>query len=84
MVLSSYLPIATTVAKEASPANKDVPVFVAHGTRDPVIALDRAVASKTALEGLGYKIEWHQYPMEHSMALEEIRDVRAWLGRVLA
>ena len=57
---------------------------MAHGTRDPVIALDRAVASKTALEGLGYKIEWHQYPMEHSMALEEIRDVRAWLRKVLA
>ena len=84
MVLSSYLPIASTVANEASPANKDVPVFMAHGTRDPVIALDRAVASKDALEALGYKIEWHQYPMEHSMALEEIRDVRAWLGKVLA
>ena len=49
-----------------------------------VIALDRAVASKTQLEALSYKIEWHQYPMEHSMALEEIRDVRAWLGKVLA
>ena len=83
MVLSSYLPIAATVAKEASPANQDVPVFMAHGTRDPVIALDRAVASKTALEGLGYKIEWHQYPMEHSMAPEEIRDVRRWLGGLL-
>ena len=57
---------------------------MAHGTRDPVIVLDRAVASKTALEGLGYKIEWHQNPMEHSMALEEIRDVREWLGTVLA
>ena len=57
---------------------------MAHGARDPVIALDRAVASKTALEGLGYKIEWHQYPMEHSTALEEIREVRAWLRKVLA
>ena len=56
---------------------------MAHGARDPVIALHRAVASKYALEALGYKVEWHQYPMEHSMALEEIRDVRAWLGNFL-
>ena len=56
---------------------------MAHGTRDPVITLERAVASKDALEALGYKVEWHQYPMEHSMALEEIRDVKVWLGNVL-
>ena len=84
MVLSSYLPIASTVANEATPANKDIPIYMAHGTRDPIIALDRAVASKDTLEALGYKVEWHQYPMEHSMALEEIRDVREWLGTLLA
>jgi phospholipase/carboxylesterase len=84
MVLSSYLPLAAQVAGEAAAANRDVPVFMAHGTRDPVVVLDRAQTSKTQLEGLGYKIEWHQYPMEHSLHPEEIDDIRDWLGRVLA
>ncbi len=84
MVLSSYLPLAAHVADEAAPANRDVPIFMAHGTEDPVVVLDRADKSKTQLEGLGYAIEWHQYPMEHSLCLEEIGDIRAWLGRVLA
>jgi phospholipase/carboxylesterase len=84
MVLSSYLPLAAHVASEAAPANRDVPIFMAHGTEDPVVVLDRADTSKTQLEGLGYAIEWHQYPMEHSLCLEEIGDIRAWLGRVLA
>jgi len=46
--------------------------------------LERASTSKTQLEGLGYRVEWKQYPMEHSLCLEEIGDVRDWLGRVLA
>jgi len=84
MVLSSYLPLAARVAEEATPANRATPVFMAHGRDDPVVALERAIASKTQLESQGYGIEWKQYPMEHSLCLEEIADIRAWLGRVLA
>ena len=84
MVLSSYLPLASSVAGEISAANKDVPVFMAHGTHDPMIALARATASRDQLKQLGYAIEWKEYPMEHSLAMEEVRDVREWLGRVLA
>ena len=84
MVLSSYLPLAAHVAGEAAPANRDVPIFMAHGSDDPVVVLERASTSKTQLEGLGYHIEWKQYPMEHSLCLEEIGDIREWLGRVLA
>ena len=84
MVLSSYLPIAATVAAEVSAANKEVPIFMAHGTHDPMIALARATASRDQLKQLGYVIEWKEYPMEHSLAMEEVRDVRAWLGRTLA
>ena len=83
MVLSSYLPIASTVASEVSAASKAVPVFMAHGTHDPMIALTRATASRDQLTQLGCNIEWKQYPMEHSLVMEEVRDVRDWLGRVL-
>ena len=83
MVLSSYLPIASTVAAEVAAANKDVPIFMAHGTHDPMIALARATASRDQLQQLGYTVEWQEYPMEHSLAMEEVRDIRRWLGRVL-
>ncbi len=84
MILSSYLPLAASVAAEASSANRDVPIFMAHGSDDAVIALDRAAASRDQLTGLGYAIDWHAYPMEHSLCMEEIGDIRSWLGQVLA
>lgn len=84
MVLSSYLPLAASVAAEATAANRDVPLFMAHGADDGVIALERAEASRDQLAGLGYGIEWHTYAMEHSVCMDELRDIRAWLGRVLA
>ncbi|MBL8383975.1 MAG: alpha/beta hydrolase [Burkholderiales bacterium] len=84
MVLSSYLPLAAHVAGERAPANRDVPIFMAHGSDDPVVARERAVASREQLAGLGYAVEWAEYPMEHTLCLEEIADIRAWLGRVLA
>jgi phospholipase/carboxylesterase len=83
LVLSSYLPLAETVEAEAAPANRDVPVFMAHGAYDPVIPLDRAVRSRDALQALGYAIEWYEYPMQHSVCLEEIHAVAAWFRRVL-
>lgn len=82
--LSGYLPLAEKTAAEASPANRDVPVFLAHGTRDGVVALPRAVASREALAALGYPVEWHDYPMEHSVCPQEVADLQRWLLRVLA
>ena len=84
MALSCFLPQADTVGAEASPANRDVPVLLAHGTHDPVIPLARAREAQEALTRLGYAVEWHEYPMPHSVSNEEIRDIAAWLGRVLA
>lgn len=84
MVLSSYLPLAASVEAEAGAANRDVPIFMAHGTRDPVVQLPRATTSREQLEKLGYKPEWHEYPMEHSVCLEEVQAMREWLGKVLA
>ncbi len=84
MILSSYLPLAASVAAEASSANRDVPIFMAHGSDDTMIALDRAAASRDQLSALGYAVQWHTYEMEHSLCMEEIGDIRTWLGQVLA
>jgi phospholipase/carboxylesterase len=83
MALSTYLPIADQFAAEASTANRDVPIFMAHGGDDPVIPLARAEQSRGLLQSLGYKVEWREYPMQHSVCPEEVGDISAWLGKVL-
>ena len=83
MALSTYLPLATTVAAEASPVNRGLPIFMAHGAYDPLIPIERALASRRLLEGAGYAVEWHDYPMEHAVCAQEIADISAWLVRVL-
>lgn len=82
--MSGYLPLADKTAAERSAANQDVPLFLAHGTRDGVVMLPRASASRDALTALGYKVEWHEYLMEHSVCPQEIVDLAHWLNRVLA
>lgn len=84
VALSTYLPIASTLAAERSAANAATPIFQAHGTADPVVALPRGSASRDALQALGYAVEWHTYPMAHAVCAEEIDDLRRWLGRRLA
>ena len=81
--LSGYLPLAATTAAERSAANAGVPIFMAHGTRDGVVPIARAEASRDALAALGYGVDWHPYPMEHSVCPQEITDLQAWLLRVL-
>ena len=81
--LSGYLPLATTTAAERSAVNAGLPVFMAHGTRDGVVPIARAEASRDALAALGYGVDWHPYPMEHSVCPQEIADLQAWLLRVL-
>ncbi|MGJ7507092.1 alpha/beta hydrolase [Variovorax sp. GT1P44] len=82
--LSGYLPLADTTAAERSLANQSTPIFQAHGLRDGVIPIARAAASRDALKALGYDVEWHEYPMEHSVSMEEIADLNRFLLRVLA
>jgi phospholipase/carboxylesterase len=83
LALSCFLPLAGTLAAEASPANRDAPIFLAHGTHDAVIPLGRARHARAVLEGLGYRVQWHEYPMPHAVCAEEIADVARWLGDVL-
>ncbi len=82
--LSGYLPLAGTLAAERSAANAELPVFLAHGRQDEMVALPRAQAARDALQALGYPVDWHVYPMGHSVCLDEVRELRQWLLRVLA
>ncbi|HKW81581.1 MAG TPA: alpha/beta hydrolase-fold protein [Casimicrobiaceae bacterium] len=84
MALSSYLIQGATLATEGAAPNRDVPIFMAHGTADPVVRHDWGVASRQALQASGYHVEWHDYPMEHSVCIDEVRAIGAWLARVLA
>jgi phospholipase/carboxylesterase len=83
MALSTYLPLADTLAREATPASKATPIFMAHGIYDPLIPLAMGAGSMTLLTGFGYTVEWRQYPMPHSVCPQEIEDIGAWLRRVL-
>ncbi len=81
--MSGYLPLATATDTERSDGNRLTPIFMAHGTLDPVIPIARARASHEALNTMGYDVEWHDYPMPHSVTMEEIADINRWLLKVL-
>ena len=83
LALSCFLPTADTLADEASAANRDVPIFYAHGVHDPLIPLARGRRAHDILVELGWRVEWHEYPMPHAVCTEEIADVAAWLTKVL-
>ena len=83
MALSGYLPLADRLAAERHVANAQTPVFMAHGTQDPVVVLARGEASRDALAALGQPVQWHSYPMPHSLHPREISDISAFLARVL-
>jgi len=82
--LSGYLPLAAKTDAERHDANRDAPIFLAHGTADPVIPIARARQSRDALVAMGHAVEWHEYPMPHSVSAAEIADLNRWLLRVLA
>ena len=83
MALSGYLPLAADLAAEASPANRQVPVFMAHGSADPVVPVARGEASRDLLQSMGYPVQWHTYPMQHSVHPRELQDIGVFLRSVL-
>jgi phospholipase/carboxylesterase len=83
VALSTYLPMTDRLPAEAAAANRDLPIFMAHGTQDPVVQTAWGEASGRALAAAGYPVEWHTYPMPHSVVWEEIVAIRAFLGRIL-
>lgn len=84
MCLSGYVPIRATLAAERHAANQNTPIFMAHGVYDPVVVIARATQSRDLLTGLGYHVEWQQYPIEHAVSDQEIQHIGAWLRKVLA
>ena len=81
--MSGYLPLAGTTIAERTDANALTPIFLGHGLHDSVVVPERGKASRDALRGLGYDVEWHEYPMAHSVCMEEIQDLNAWLVKAL-
>lgn len=83
MALSCYLPLHESFPAEASAANRKTPLLIAHGTEDPVVPYAMGKSSRDLLINAGYDVDWREYPMPHSVCLEEVRDIGAWLTRVL-
>jgi len=84
VALSTYVVLPDRLAEEGSAANRDVPIFMAHGTSDPMVRLEWGEAGRRALVAAGFGVEWHTYPMPHSVVWEEIEAVSAFISRVLA
>jgi phospholipase/carboxylesterase len=82
VALSTYLPLEDSLDAEASSANRATPIFMAHGTDDPVVPVQLAEISRALLQKRGYEVEWHTWPMPHSVCGEEIEAVSAFLGRI--
>jgi phospholipase/carboxylesterase len=84
VALSCYLPLASKFASERLVANQTTPIFLAHGSMDPMIDERRGIESRTILEAAGYSVEWHSYPMGHAVCGEEVAAISAFLQRVLS
>ena len=79
MALSTYLPLRKTFAAEATPANRDLPILMCHGSFDQVLPLRLGTSSCELLRAEGYTVDWKEYPMQHQVCLEEVRDIATWL-----
>lgn len=84
LALSTYLPLAEKTADEIHSANRSVEIFMGHGEFDPVIPVKHGEKSCAHLQELGYHVEWHSYPMQHSVNAAEITDLGRWLKQRLA
>jgi phospholipase/carboxylesterase len=82
--LSTYLPIAEKTDAEMSDANRQTPIFQAHGMLDPTIPHALGEMSRAYLAQRGYSVEWHPYQMAHQVCMDEILDLRRWIGARLA
>jgi phospholipase/carboxylesterase len=83
LALSTYLPISATLPTEKSTENQAIPIFMAHGTFDEVITIQTSQHSRDFMQAEHYEVEWHEYPMAHSVNLDEIEDIRAFLLSIL-
>ena len=80
LALSTYLALPETLAGEADPANSKIPIFMAHGTMDPIIPVHQGKNSADQLQQQGYPVDWHEYPIQHAVSLEEIEEIGRWIS----
>jgi len=80
IALSTYIPSLALLTEDSAEANRDIPIFAAHGTADDVVSPTLGLAARNLLTERGYAIEWHEYPMPHSVCLEEVWAIGRWLG----
>ena len=83
LALSTFLVSGETLGSSETQANAGIPVFMAHGQQDAVLPMALGKAAFASLQGAGYEVQWHEYPMGHEVCLEEIRQISAWLQSVL-
>jgi len=83
LALSTYSPTVNRLTQERSDANRTIPIMMAHGQHDPMIPIAAAHSTRKELANLKYTIQWHEYPMQHEVCEEEIRDIGAWLATVM-
>lgn len=83
IALSTYIPDEAILAREGTGANLHIPIFAAHGSQDDVVSPALGKKARDFLVGQGRSPEWHSYPMPHSVCLEEVEDISAWLQRLL-
>lgn len=82
--LSGYLPLASLTAAERHGANADLPVFMAHGRMDAVVNMAAGTTTRDLLRQLGHEVEWHEYPMGHTVSVEELEALRTWILKTMA
>jgi phospholipase/carboxylesterase len=80
LALSTYLPLAASAQAEMRADTRVTPIFMAHGRSDPVIPFKLGADSREALQEFGYTVDWHEYSMQHSVCMEELRDIEVWLA----
>ncbi|MFD0913526.1 alpha/beta hydrolase [Methylophilus luteus] len=83
LALSTYLPLKNKLVSEQHVANRQLPIWMAHGRSDSVITLSTAQAAREALQAAGYPLQWQEYDMPHSVCEQEIADIRRFLLQVL-
>lgn len=84
LALSTYLPLHDHLAAEASDANKQTPILMCHGIEDPVLPIALGTSSRDGMRAMGYSVDWHEYPMQHAVCVEEIAEIGRWLRLRLA